>query len=433
MRGDFWLVVGIALMACDPADPGGPSADGWAMSPIEDAMLADAELDFDLGAVDADAPDASEVDAFFTDLDVPDIDVSDAEPDIEPPAVERIELGPCALGVPVTFEVPDGFESALIQARGRSDGVYLIADVAGPSGALEGAAATAPQPEIATALMPNDGTGMPLEPGAYTFVLEAVGPVEGGLSCEVWLKGPPGATVTAINLLLPPGAEVAPGDAALEQMAQALEGHLEAQFDIQAEISITSLAAGSPTVLDLGPTGAELVALGELGAGAIGLDVPEGIDVYLVDQIQVGALTQSGISGGLPVPIGHRGRASSVVAVRTSLIEDFPADVAWRVAHEIGHALGLYHTTEARLIPGRDPVHDPIEDTLECPEICDVDNDRVLFATECGVRGQGVLPCEGTADNLMFWSPAGLKLITDGQREVIQRHPLVGGIFEDFR
>ena len=60
------------------------------------------------------------------------------------------------------------------------------------------------------------------------------------------------------------------------------------------------------------------------------------------------------------------------------------------VAHEMGHWLGLFHTTEAA-----GASFDPLSDTAQCPISLDGDSDGKVYAEEC--EGYG-------ADNLMFWT-----------------------------
>jgi hypothetical protein len=68
-------------------------------------------------------------------------------------------------------------------------------------------------------------------------------------------------------------------------------------------------------------------------------------------------------------------------------------------AHEVGHYLGLYHTSES---DGR--LHDPIADTPEC---------------------DGGTACTD-ASNVMFWTGGGRRSqLSAGQAAVMRHHPLV--------
>ena len=60
------------------------------------------------------------------------------------------------------------------------------------------------------------------------------------------------------------------------------------------------------------------------------------------------------------------------------------------VAHEMGHWLGLFHTTESAGVS-----FDPLSDTAQCPISLDGDSDGKVYAEECDGYG---------ADNLMFWT-----------------------------
>jgi hypothetical protein len=121
-----------------------------------------------------------------------------------------------------------------------------------------------------------------------------------------------------------------------------------------------------------------------------------------------------GISAGLPgAPI--RGTAASGLAVTMA---DFPqglGQIAETWAHEGGHNLGLFHTTESS-----GTAFDPLPDTPECNRAQhDANANRVLEASEC--QGFG-------ADNLMFWTTSASALnvkLTPHQGFVLLRDPVV--------
>jgi hypothetical protein len=388
-----------------------------------DALVPDAETADALrpdALLDAQIPDA------LPDAEVPDAETTDAETaDAAPvPQVDGLSLGMHPLNTPIEFELPMVADGLLIQARGDVHGLYGVVDVLGPPGRLVGPAGTGPNrttlnPHVATALLPNHGApDDTLPPGTYRFTLTAAQPADDLLEVEVWFKRNVGGL--HVNLWLPPDTGRTPDDAAVITLGAQLARRLELDFAFDpVTVQPHLLTAGAPTELALNSLRRDWTALAALAAhrGA----APAGLNVYLVEQITDGASRINGFSGGLPTPFGWPDTAAAVTAVRTPLLDDFPDAVAEMVAHELGHALGLYHTTEAH--GGQ---FDPIPDTPECPEACDLDGDGLYLASECGGRGMGLDPCRGAADNRMFWTLGGLRSFTDGQRRVVGSHPVVG-------
>ncbi len=139
------------------------------------------------------------------------------------------------------------------------------------------------------------------------------------------------------------------------------------------------------------------------------------IDVFVVRKLvksDVGDGTLESVSGGVPGPAFYHGIPGAGVAIALSVFKDDGALAGRALARELGHFLGLWHTTE------RDgSVHDPIDDTPECPKSADGDSNGELSATEC--KGKG-------ANNAMFWAtPTAAASFTAQQGEIIRAHPLV--------
>ena len=143
----------------------------------------------------------------------------------------------------------------------------------------------------------------------------------------------------------------------------------------------------------------------------------DGVPLFLVDDI---GLLPSGelwaISGGIPVPPTESTERSGL-AISARLLKRDPKFAGQIIAHELGHAMGLFHTTESVVLApaGQVPlsVSDGVLDTPECPATADRNNDGALSTAECSAFD---------ASNLMFWgTPSGSIGLTPGQGEVVRR------------
>jgi len=106
----------------------------------------------------------------------------------------------------------------------------------------------------------------------------------------------------------------------------------------------------------------------------------------------------AGIAGGVPGTLPAPGLAHSGVAVALGFFDDKPDVVGNVMAHESAHALGLFHTRE-RPRAGQRDIFDIVSDTPE-------DEPGVL-------------------ENLMYFLAQDATNLSDGQGDVIRRHPLV--------
>jgi hypothetical protein len=167
------------------------------------------------------------------------------------------------------------------------------------------------------------------------------------------------------------------------------------------------------------------------------------VQLFLVDELvsslpaQPGTLL--GVDGAIPGPSGAPGGPTSgAVASLGDLVPcsgpisllGCEADLLGYVgAHEVGHWLGLFHTTEAT-----GTQFDPLEDTPRCPcNRCASPGDRsrcddpahpaFVFTDRCSGPGA---TCAG-ASNLMFWVVTGSSQgrLTTEQSEVARLNPAV--------
>ena len=172
------------------------------------------------------------------------------------------------------------------------------------------------------------------------------------------------------------------------------------------------------------------------------------MNVFLVGGLRDASGTAGGtivgIDGTIPGPSSYNGTVNSGAVVNAAdlfakasptscsgarNIGGCGADkVAYIAAHESGHFLGLFHTTEQE---GAD--FDPLNDTPKCPCL-NCSSDRSI----CGSTGPGApfitadrcvsLPSCGGGDNLMFWflqSGVSAGTLSTQQSQLIRLNPLV--------
>jgi hypothetical protein len=98
---------------------------------------------------------------------------------------------------------------------------------------------------------------------------------------------------------------------------------------------------------------------------------PTGLNMFFVDELSAGQFggfgMVLGIAGGIPGPPLLQGSPRSGVAVAVKPVEGAPASLETTMAHEAGHFLGLFHTSEQNFFGGPG-IHDPLPDTPQNDE-----------------------------------------------------------------
>lgn len=185
--------------------------------------------------------------------------------------------------------------------------------------------------------------------------------------------------------------------------------------------------SGGPSVgtVDLySTTGDSIIAYddaNDLRRMAFPAEANHGISVFFIQDFSDAAGTL-GVAGGIPGPLGGTGvdGAGVLVALDPHAYSDGTLDTTTlgsTLAHEIGHQLGLFHTTES------DGTRSDSLTTPECPSSADLDADGSYSATECEAY-------DGT--NFMFWSAAAFlqEDVTADQMFVLGRSPISHGVTE---
>lgn len=277
-------------------------------------------------------------------------------------------------------------------------------------------------------LFPN-APDLPLEPGVYQAEVTA------GRLAEEGVRVTPAAQdlTVSVDVTLRRAAD-APERGAIDLVVWLATPELDAQA-ARADADLTDAFATMRDIYrragvdiahvdfrDLDGADASTVnGLDELAGLFARLHAGKALPLVLVSSIELGpGRTVLGRTSGIPGPPPREELSrTGGVAIALDAMVVGPVRFGAMLAHEVGHYLGLGHTTEQD-----GSAHDPIADTPECP---------ASRATRSGADGTPILSAEDCLDrdgeNLMFYTPPRSDLdqtvLTDGQSWVLVRNPAV--------
>lgn len=307
---------------------------------------------------------------------------------IEGTATARLDvrwvLGPdgMATAAPIAVRVPPGTLSAMValEADGRPVRLMRVTSGSDDVGPLDPFARPVASLHLAEQDIERAGPCLVVTPAP----VRASADVHGALHVVV-RRGVSSRSVVRVRPVLVGDAGIDPADL---DAAMAHAAGIYASDDLRIEVAEPLHIPGFDGPVRL--LGASSATLRALPLGLRDGTVP----IFVVDTLArpdilgaaggapgPGALPHTPASGVIVSVAAHR--ASDAVPVHTTLLGE-------TIAHELGHQLGLAHTTES---DGH--AHDPLDDTPTCDAARDHDHDGQLTTAECHAHG---------ADNLMFWT-----------------------------
>lgn len=345
----------------------------------------------------------------------------DAAPDAAElaPGVTTIDLGAVTDGVPVTLDVPPHTLGVQIIIEGASDTETIgIRSVTSPSGealvddlTLAGVAIPTATTSfgIATVAIPQTSEAIPPAPGAWKLVFQvpAGETAHARALVRTTADGEFHGGALDVRIYIPEGLMIADPGAAHVVSAQtaASDPAVQARFDsfFTTLASTFQLERGTVEFLPLPAKFATIDNEGErLEALYDTTPFPDGLGAHFVwtDDVTLGGTAVWGNSAWVPgLPnTPQRWLAGVVIDVASS----FPAAAdGMTMVHELGHFMGLFHTTEQVRT-----YHDPIDDTPECTttDACP-DGNNIMFVTFYGATGGVGLTATPQQRSVVWGSP----------------------------
>lgn len=338
--------------------------------------------------------------------------------------VREIDLGSVTSDVPMTFSVPENTIGLhiVVEVDGSNGTEQIgIADVIAPSGEavvdefypVGALLPAASEKGIAVVSIPFTSltASKPVEPGIWTIEVNnpsgkpahakafirttADGAFHGGkVDMRVYI--PDGLMISDPTPAHAISADTAATDPAVAARIDSFFSTLHQLFELdRGTIEFVSLPTAFREIKDVDARDQALMMTSTPGTDPV-------VHVVWVNELLLFNQPAWGVSSGIPGTAATAGHAMSGILVDVSL--GFPAAAdGMTMVHELGHFMGLFHTTEQDR-----SYHDPIDDTPACMA--------------------GVSPCPDSNNimyNVFYGATRGIGLVTsEQQRRVVWGSPL---------
>ena len=354
--------------------------------------------------------------------------------------VDYLDLGTVVFGggglsQEVSVSAPADATSMTLVAEGLGNDLIMFWSLKAPDGAALLAGSdfygalnrTTPGDGVTAVLVPGNSQ-VTLQEGKHSFSLYKDGAVDAVHLSALFKRVPISASGTLkLNLyFVALGYMTAGNSTSNTRFVNAIE-HLKnvyAQVGVSLEVEGRYDIGGSEgqqySHLDLTNDASDerqkLLKLSAMNPGS------SAVNIFFVQDIDAsdysGSFDVLGIAGGIPGPPLFQGINGAGVVVNMSDFNSFWASdyeishlYGEVIAHEVGHQLGLFHTSEQT-----GDVHDQLSDTATCTN--DQNGDGFVDGNECWANG--------SAKNLMFWQATGAVTLSNQQGAVMRANP---GVF----
>ena len=310
-----------------------------------------------------------------------------------------------------------GVEFLAIGSAADASDIFIFFGVTSPAGTVINSSANGPEQQsgntglAAFGLPSSDKATAAVSAGNYTFHVAAFSAATGNppiasnthvmAKYRVRAGGLANTNILDLNIVIVQGARIG-----LTATTAASDTEVQTALNRMASnYASAGLQLGTITYYDLAnpsfatiSTEAQLSQLFLTSASVTG----NALTIYLINGFSTPDFANgvAGVAGGIPSPNGLNGtlHSGAAIALQGVASADSTGD---DMSHEIGHTLGLYHTTESD-----GATYDPISDTLQCS----------------AAQNQANPSACPDAGNIMFWQLVGAAspAFTAGQGNVVR-------------